>query len=50
VKRLTEDGTYAADTARDYRNKLVELQVLNKQIIRGNHYYIHRERYGSLED
>jgi Fic family protein len=50
VKHLTEDRTYAENTARDYLNKLVELQVLEKQTIRGNHYYINRELYSILED
>jgi Fic family protein len=50
VKHLIEDRTYAENTARDYLNKLVELQVLEKQTIRGNHYYINRELYSILED
>ena len=50
VKHLTEDRTYAENTARDYLNKLVELQVLEKQTIGGNHYYVNRELYSILED
>lgn len=50
VKHLTEDGTYAENTARDYLNKLVTLQVLEKQTIKGNHYYLNRELYAILEE
>lgn len=50
VKHLTEDRTYAENTARDYLNQLVELQVLEKQTIRGNHYYLNRELYAILEE
>ena len=50
IKHLTEDRTYALNTARDYLNKLVELQVLEKKIVQGNHYYINRELYAILED
>lgn len=50
IKHLTEDRTYALNTARDYLNKLVELQVLEKKTVQGNHYYINRELYSILED
>ena len=50
VKHLTEDRTYAENMARDYLNKLVELQVLEKQTIGGNHYYVSRGLYSILED
>lgn len=50
IKHLTEDRTYALNTARDYLNKLVELQVLEKKTVQGNHYYINRELYAILED
>lgn len=50
IKHLTEDRTYALNTARDYLNKLVELQVLEKKIVQGNHYYLNRELYSILEE
>lgn len=50
IKHLTEDRTYALNTARDYLNKLVELQVLEKKTIQGNLYFINRELYSILED
>ena len=50
IKHLTEDRTYALNTARDYLNKLVELQVLEKKTVQGNLYYINRELYSILED
>ena len=50
IKHLTEDRTYALNTARDYLNKLVELQILEKKTVQGNLYYINRELYSILED
>ena len=50
IKHLTEDRTYALNTARDYLNKLVALQVLEKKTVGGNLYYVNRELYSILED
>lgn len=50
IRHLTEDRTYALNTARDYLNKLVTLQVLEKKTVRGNHYYLNRELYSVLEE
>ncbi|OUJ71014.1 Fic family protein [Hymenobacter crusticola] len=50
VKHLTQDRTYAENTAREYLNQLVELQVLEKQTLGGNHYYLNRELYSILEE
>ena len=43
IRRLTEDRTYAEKTARDYLNRLVELGILERTIVGGNHYYLNRE-------
>ncbi|REL24489.1 Fic family protein [Rhodohalobacter sp. SW132] len=40
VTHLTDRGLYAENTARNYLNELVELQVLEKKEIKGRHYYI----------
>lgn len=37
---LTGRGLYAENTARNYLNKLSDLQILQKMEIRGRHYYI----------
>jgi len=50
VKHLTQDRTYAENTAREYLNQLVALQVLEKQTLGGNHYYLNRELYSILEE
>ncbi len=41
---------YCINTARDYLNKLVTMQVLEKKTVRGNHYYLNRELYSVLEE
>jgi Fic family protein len=48
IRHFTEDRTYAENTARDYLNKLVELGILERKIIGGNHYFINRELYAIL--
>ncbi len=48
VRHLTEDRTYAENTARDYLAKLVELGVLERKIVSGNQYFINRELYSIL--
>jgi Fic family protein len=48
VKHLVEAGLYAENTARDYLNKLCEIQVLEKKEIDGHHYYQNKELYKIL--
>jgi len=43
VKHLTDAGIYAENTARNYLNELVEMDVLEKKEIKGRHYYLNRE-------
>jgi Fic family protein len=50
VRHLTEDRTYAENTARDYLNRLVELEVLECKTIGGNHYFINRDLYSILAE
>ena len=50
VRHLTEDRTYAQNTARDYLNTLVELNILERTVISGNHYYLNRELYSILAE
>lgn len=50
VRHLTEDRTYAENTARDYLNRLVELDILERKTVSGNHYYLNRELYSILAE
>ena len=50
VRHLTQDRTYAENTARDYLNKLVDMEVLERKTVSGNHYYINRELYTILAE
>jgi Fic family protein len=50
VKHLTEQKIYAENTARDYLNKLCDLQVLEKKEMRGHHYYLNLELYRILAE
>ncbi|MFZ4413514.1 MAG: Fic family protein [Bacteroidales bacterium] len=50
VKHLVEAGIYAENTARDYLNKLCEMQVLEKKEIGGHHYYLNLELYRILSE
>ena len=50
IRHLTEDRTYAINTARAYLNQLADLQVLEKQTIQGQYYYLNRELYTILAD
>ena len=34
---------YGGNTARDYLNRLVELGILERTVVGGNHYYLNRE-------
>lgn len=40
VKHLVDSGIYAENTARDYLNKLCDMQVMEKKEIQGHHYYL----------
>jgi len=50
VKQLVEAGIYAENTARDYLNKLCEMQVMEKKEIEGHHYYLNLELYRILAE
>jgi len=43
VKHLVDSKIYAENTARDYLNRLCEMQVLEKKEIAGHHYYLNLE-------
>ena len=50
VKNLVDAGIYAENTARDYLNKLCEMQVMEKKEIEGHHYYLNLELYRILSE
>jgi cell filamentation protein, protein adenylyltransferase len=50
VKHLTDSGTYAENTARDYLNRLELLGILEKKILEGHHYYLNLELYNILSE
>ncbi len=50
VKHLTDQKIYAENTARDYLNKLCNLQVLEKKEMGGHHYYLNLELYRILAE
>ena len=50
VKQLVDAGIYSENTARDYLNKLCEMQVLEKKEIEGHHYYLNLELYRILAE
>jgi Fic family protein len=50
VKHLVDAGIYAENTARDYLNKLCDMQVLEKKEIGGHHYYLNQELYRILSE
>jgi Fic family protein len=50
VKHFTDVGAYAENTARDYLNRLCEMQVLEKKDIEGHHYYLNLELYRILSE
>ncbi|MGA2405273.1 MAG: Fic/DOC family N-terminal domain-containing protein [Bacteroidales bacterium] len=50
VKHLVEAGIYAENTARNYLNKLCEMQVLEKKELEGHHYYLNIELYRILAE
>ena len=50
VKHLVDAGIYAENTARDYLNRLCNMQVLEKKEIEGHHYYLNLELYRILSE
>jgi Fic family protein len=50
VKHLVDAGIYAENTAREYLNKLCDMQVLEKKEIEGHHYYLNLELYRILSE
>ena len=50
VKHLVDAGIYAENTARDYLNKLCDMQILEKKEIEGHHYYLNLELYHILSE
>ena len=48
VKHLVDTGIYAENTARDYLNRLCDMQVMEKKEIEGHHYYLNLELYRIL--
>lgn len=50
VKHLTETKIYAENTAREYLNRLCDMQVLEKKEMEGHHYYLNLELYRILSE
>jgi len=50
VKHLVDSKIYAENTAREYLNRLCEMQVLVKKEIAGHHYYLNQELYRILSE
>jgi Fic family protein len=50
VKHLTDQRLYAENTAKKYLNQLVDLGVLERRVIQGNHYYLNLELYRILAE
>jgi Fic family protein len=50
VKHIVEYGIYSENTARDYLNKLCDMQVMEKKEIEGHHYYLNIELYRILSE
>ena len=48
VKHFIDAGIYAENTARDYLNRLCDLEILEKKEIEGHHYYLNLELYRIL--
>jgi Fic family protein len=48
VKHMVDSRIYAENTARDYLNKLCDMQVMEKKEIEGHHYYLNLELYRIL--
>jgi len=50
VNHLVNTGNYAENTARDYLNRLCDLQVMEKKEIAGHHYYLNLELHRILSE
>ncbi len=50
VKYFTEQRLYAENTAKKYLNQLVDMGILERKTIQGNHYYLNLELYRILGD
>lgn len=50
VKQLVNARIYAENTARDYLNKLCDMQIMEKKEIEGHHYYLNLELYRILSE
>ncbi len=50
VKHLVDSGIYAENTARDYLNRLCDMQVLEKKEMEGHHYFLNLELYRILSE
>lgn len=48
VKHFMEQGLYAENTAKKYLNQLVDMGILERRTIQGNHYYLNLELYRIL--
>lgn len=48
VKYFTEQRLYAENTAKKYLNQLVDMSILERRTIQGNHYYLNLELYRIL--
>lgn len=50
VKHLVELDLYSENTARNYLNRLSQMQILEKKEIEGHHYYLNQELYRILSE
>jgi Fic family protein len=50
VKHLTDAKIYSENTAREYLNRLCDMQVLEKKEMGGHHYYLNLELYRILSE
>lgn len=50
VNYLVDAGHYAENTARDYLNKLADIQMVEKKVLSGRHYYVNLELLNILNN
>lgn len=50
VKHLTDARFYVENTARKYLNQLVDMRILGKKVIAGQHYYLNLELHRILSE
>jgi Fic family protein len=50
VNHLENSGLYAEKTARNYLNNLCDMQVLEKKVLEGKHYYLNLELFRILTE